>query len=160
MTTSSLQTRSRGFLRTSISEGFSILISLDANEHMKLGGLAMMFRYLVEVESITTITSAQFTGSHVKGSEQTDGIWTSVNISVKIASFCQFNFIVGNHMIILVNIDKSSLLGSAPAASPPTKTRILISSNSEAGNLCISYAKSKHSYHKILPKHHNLTQNW
>ena len=51
-----------------------MILVLDSNEHVKLGGLAWIFRSLGLIDSITTITLAQPLDSHICGSQQINAI--------------------------------------------------------------------------------------
>ena len=93
------------FLRQSMQYNFSIAVALDANENMISGQIARMFRYLCLIDTITLITSETPPGSHIRGSQQIDGVWVSDDIAVKAASFCPFNFGVGDHRIIIVDLE-------------------------------------------------------
>ena len=66
-----------------MQDNFSIAVALDANEHMKLGHIDRIFRSLGLIDTITSITSDYPTGSHVRRSQQVDGIWVSVDLIVK-----------------------------------------------------------------------------
>ena len=61
-------------LRQSTQDNFSMSVALDANEHTKLGQITRMSRSLGLIDTITSITSDSPPGSHVRGSQQIDGI--------------------------------------------------------------------------------------
>ena len=91
-----------------------------------------MFRSLGLIDTITSITSDDPLGSHIRRSQQIDGIWVSADIAVKAASFCPFNFEEGDHRITIVDLEKTSLFGSSSSSSLPMKMCRLISSNQSA----------------------------
>ena len=133
---------------------------MDANEDIKIGCIAKSFTAIGLIDSITTITSATPPGSHIRGSRQIDGIWVSSDLTVTVASFCPFNFGVGDHRIVLVDLDKATLFRSATSLTFPSKMRRLISSNLSVVSSYLEYAKQKVEDHKILPKLKNLISRW
>ena len=145
-----------GFISSSINDKFSIVVALDANENMQIGKIARSFRGLGLVDSITSITSNTPPGTHIRGSKQIDGIWTSSDVSVSACSFCPFNFGVGDHRIILVDLVKDNLFGAVPSNPYRPKMRRLISSNSASVDSYLSYTKEKIKLHKIIPKLNKL----
>ena len=120
---------------------------------MQIGKIARSFRGLGLVDSITSETPP---GAHIRGLKQIDGIWTSADISVSACSFCPFNFGVGDHRIILVNLAKDCLFGAVSSNPYHSKMRSLISSNSASVDSYLSCTKEKIKLHKIIPKLNKL----
>ena len=79
---------------------------------------------------------------------------------MKVASFYPFNFRVGDHRIILVDINKQSLIGSNNISSLSMPIQWLISSNSGAVESYLACAKDKIFDHKILLKLNLLIDSW
>lgn len=76
----------------------------------------------------------------------------SADLVVTAAIFCPFNFGVGNHRIVLVDIDNSALFRSLSSIFPPMKMRRLISFNLQAVNSYLQLANEKVIDHKIVYK--------
>ena len=148
------------FLYSSMQDEFLIVVALDANENTKMGSIARTFLSLGLIDSISTITSATPPGSYIRGSHQINSIWVSLDLSVKAASFCLFNFGVGDHRMVIVDLDKSSLFRSSSTTLLFLKLRRLISSNSLSVTSYLSYSKEKINEHKIIPKLNKLVSEW
>jgi len=126
---------------------------------MKLGSIAQTFLSLRLVDSISTITSVKPPGSHIRESHQIDSIWISPDLIIKATSFYPFKFGVGDHMIVLVDLDKLVLFGIVSFSSLIMKMRRLISSNTSSVESYLAYSKEKISDHKIIPKLSTLINN-
>ena len=57
-----------------IKESFSAAIAIHANEHMKIGSIARIFRLLGLADLITTITLYALPSTCIRGSNQIDKI--------------------------------------------------------------------------------------
>ena len=137
-----------------------MIISLDSNEHIRTGHLARSFRRLGLVDSITAVTSASTPDSHINGSKPLDAIWVSSDIEVATASICPHTFSVGYHRDIMIDISRSSLLGSRTIPLLPTKMRRLISSNSRSVHNYMHSCHEGTSDHKSAPKLNVLVCDW
>ena len=137
-----------------------MIISLDSNEHIRTGNVARSFRRLGLVDFITAVTSSPPPSSHVNGSKPLDTIWVSSDIEVKTDSICPHTFSVGNHRAMMIEISRSSSLGSRNIPLLPPKMRHLTSSNSLSVQNYISSCHEGVSDHKIVDKLKVLISDW
>lgn len=123
---------------------------------MQIGKIARSFRSLGLVDSITSITSSPPPGTHIRGSKQIDGAWTSADISMSACNFYPFNLSAGDNRIILVDLVKECQFGSVPSTSYRPKMRRLISSNTTSISSYLSCTKEKIKLHEIILKLNEL----
>ena len=102
----------RQFLLQCIAQEERVILMLDANENMKTGKLARMFREpgLDLVDAVRERTGVDGPPTWFRGSAQIDGVWVSKGITIQRAAFLPFFLGIGDHRPILVDFSSDDVL--------------------------------------------------
>ena len=102
---------------------------MDMNKNTECSMLVKSFRRIELVDLIKHITLNIPPTLCNRGLKQIDIVWVSGDLKVNAASFYLFNFRVGNHKVIVVDLDINQILGSKYIQFSKTSPGRLITSN-------------------------------
>ena len=93
-------------------QGGKLVLLIDANEDMTNGPLQTRLEEELDMyDTVKEVGNAPPTATFHLGSRQIDGAWATRDLDIARACFLPFQFGVGDHRGILLDIRTSSLLG-------------------------------------------------
>jgi len=137
------------YLKTSLSEGYAIILCLDSNENMITGRLFKLFTTLGLIETYKAQTHLPLPNSFFKGSKQLDAVWVSPSLTPQATSVTPHFFGIGDHRTIVVNFNIKSILGSDFIPFSPIKIRRLVTTNTTVTENYINCAEKLFHHHRI-----------
>ena len=91
-------------MKNSILNGFSIVASLDSNEHTRTRGLERGLQNLDLINTITRIVFSTPSALYINVMNPIDTIWTSSYIDIKAISIYPHSFSIGNYRDLVLDI--------------------------------------------------------
>ena len=95
-------------------EGDKVVLFIDSNENMEQGQLQRMLQKqeIDMKDAIKERSGCIGPSTFVRGSKQIDAVWTTKDIQIRNACFTPFYFGIGDHRGIVIDIPKTSIIGS------------------------------------------------
>ena len=94
-------------------EDKKIVVCLDANENVYRD---IIGRTLTNIEGLDMRESTKLGATHFRGSRPIDAVWTTKDLEVTNACAMPIGYGIGDHRMIVVYINKESMIGAHPQA--------------------------------------------
>ena len=132
-------------------EGDKLILMIDSNENMQSGPLskALKMDSLQMCDVVQSQTNIPGPPTFIRGTRQIDAIWATQDLTITKACFLPFNFALGDHRGILLDISHTSFLGD---------TMRTISRHTGRRLQCnLPRIKEKYNYHlEVFCRRHNI----
>ena len=145
-------------LRTWRDQGDKLLLMLDGNENMQQGPLmrALQGEDLLMRDVVSHRCSEPSPATFIRGSRQIDAMWVTPDLQINRACFLPFNFAMGDHRGLVVDISQTSLLGKpSHRISRPTGRRLQCQKE-ETKQRYLNALETFCRRHRILQKLHQV----
>ena len=137
-----------------------MIVCLDANEHMKVGRLARVFRLLGLLETMEMFYQGPEQPIFHEERHQIDAVWVSPNLRPCASSMAPFYMGAGDHRIFVVDFSIDMVMGSRFILICKLSMRRLISCQPCLVQNYIGYAEFLFRHHRIKEKLEVLQEKW
>ena len=141
--------------------GDKIILMLDSNENMQSGPLSKILRgsELEMQDVVQSRTSFPGPPTFIRGTRQIDAIWATPDLSISRACFLPFNFGLGDHRGILLDVSQSSLLGTPLHTIPRISGRRLQCNKTESQRKYVNAMQLYCHHHRLQSKIYHLLRS-
>ena len=100
-------------LRQWRARGERVVLTMDANANVVDGVLSKMLAKdnIKLKEAVHSVTSGHGPKTHFRGKESIDGIWFTLDLDLRSATYLPFDADMGDHRPVMADFTQASLLG-------------------------------------------------